>query len=145
MMRPENRFATVLLAAGAVVLLAAIALGEHMGDRVMTEAVSSGNLGTTTLVTPVPTASPGPGGPDLRSSSTLSAAPDPHFPDPRIPPKPLPTVERPPAPSPTPTWTPNPNLPIWDQTANPSPAPSSTTFSEESTQTTAPEPTPTPG
>ena len=136
MMQPENRFATLVLAAGAVVLLTSIAVGERMGDRVMTEAVSSGNLGTTTLVTPVPTSSLATDSPDLKNSATLSGAPDPHFPDPRVPPKPLPTAEQPPTPSPTPTWTPNPNLPIWDQTAHPSPAPSTTTFSQESTQAT---------
>lgn len=135
----------MILAAGVIVLLAAILLGEHMGDRVMTEAADNGNLSQTPLITPVPQPTAGPYGPDWKSSQTLAAAGDPHFPDPRIPPKPLPTAERPPTPSPTPTWTPNPKVPIWDQTRIPSPSPSSTTFSEDSTQASeSPEPTPTP-
>jgi hypothetical protein len=144
-MNAPNRFATMILAAGVVVLLAAILLGEHMGDRVMTEATENDNLSQTPLITPVPQPTDGPYGPDWKSTQTLAAAGDPHFPDPRIPPKPLPTPERPPEPSPTPTWTPNPNLPIWDQTKIPSPTPATTTFSEESTQASpSPEPTPTP-
>lgn len=145
MMKPPNRFATTVLAAGVVVLLIAIAIGERMGDRVMTEAAESGNLSTTPIVTPVPEATSGPYGPDWKNSQTLAAAPDPRFPDPRVPPKALPTPPQSPSPSPTPTWTPNPNVPIWDQTAPPSPSPSSTTFSEDSTPPSAtPEPTSTP-
>jgi hypothetical protein len=142
MMNPQNRFATAVLAAGVVVLLVAILVGEHMGDRVMTEAAENGNLNTTPLITPVPDATSAPYGPDWKNTQTLAAAPDPHFPDPRIPPKPLPTVPPSPSPSPTPTWTPNPNIPIWDQTPPPSPSvsPSSTTLSTGSA-----EPSPSPG
>jgi len=144
-MNAPNRFATTILAAGVVVLLVAILLGEHMGDRVMTEATENGNISQTPLITPIPQQTDGPYGPDWKSSQTLAAAGDPRFPDPRIPPKPLPTPERPPAPSPTPTWTPNPSLPIWDQTKIPSPTPATTTFSEESTEASpSPVPTPTP-
>ncbi len=145
MLNPQNRFVTAVLAAGVVVLLVAILLGEHMGDRVMTEAAENGNLNTTPLITPVPDATNGPYGPDWKNTQTLAAAPDPGFPDPRIPPKPLPTVDLPPSPSPTPTWTPNPNIPIWDQTPPPSPQASATTFSENSSEaspTPAPSPTP---
>jgi hypothetical protein len=147
MMNPQNRFATVVLAAGVVVLLVAILLGEHMGDRVMTEAAENGNLNTTPLITPVPEPTSGPYGPDWKNTQTLAAAPDPDFPDPRIPPKPLPTVPRSPSPSPTPTWTPNPNIPIWDQTPPPSPSasPESTTFSSGSAgPSPSPEASPTP-
>ncbi|HUN28521.1 MAG TPA: hypothetical protein VMV65_01830 [Alphaproteobacteria bacterium] len=135
----------MILAAGVIVLLAAILLGEHMGDRVMTEAADSGNLTQTPLVTPVPQPTDGPYGPDWKRSQTLAAAPDPHFPDPRVPPKPLPTPERSATPSPTPAWTPNPKLPIWDQTEIPSPSPSVTTFSQDSTAASpSPGPTPSP-
>jgi hypothetical protein len=143
MMNPSNRFATGVLAAGVVVLLIAIVLGEHMGDRVMTEAAENGSLSTTPIVTPVPEATNGPYGPDWKNSQALAAAPDPHFPDPRVPPKPLPTPSQAPSPSPTPTWTPNPNIPIWDQTRLPSPSPSATTFEEDSSQSSVPSPTPT--
>ncbi|HTV91081.1 MAG TPA: hypothetical protein VMG98_00025 [Verrucomicrobiae bacterium] len=141
----RDRFVTMVLGAGVVVLLAAILLGEHMGDRVMVEAADSGNLTQTPLITPVPQPTDRPYGPDWKNSQPLAAAGDPRFPDPRIPPKPLPTPERTPSPSPTPTWTPNPNVPIWDQTRLPSPSPSATTFSEESTDASgSPGPTPTP-
>ena len=144
-MNASKRFATVLLATGVVVLLVAILLGEHMGDRVMTEAAENDNLSQTPLITPVPQPTDGPYGLDWKRSQTLAAAGDPHFPDPRIPPKPLPTPSQPPSPSPTPSWTPNPKLPIWDQTLIPSPSPASTTFSEDSTQASpSPEPTATP-
>jgi hypothetical protein len=143
-MNASKRYATMLLAAGVVVLLVAILLGEHMGDRVMTEA-DNDNLSQTPLITPVPQPTDGAYGLDWKRSQTLAAAGDPHFPDPRVPPKPLPTPSQPPSPSPTPSWTPNPKLPIWDQTRLPSPSPGSTTFSEDSTQASAsPEPTPTP-
>jgi hypothetical protein len=130
-MNPSNRFATMLLAAGVVVLLVAIVLGEHMGDRVMTEAAENGNLNTTPIVTPVPESTTGAYGPDWKNTQTLAAAPDPRFPDPRVPPKPLPTPEQPPTPKPTPTWTPNPNIPIWDQTKLPSATPSPTEAPED--------------
>lgn len=126
-MDPSRRFATAILAAGVLVLLGAIALGEHMGDRVLVQAADSGLTNQAVIVTPLPVdASSGPYGPDWRSSQTLSAAADPGFPDPRIPPKPLPTPHAPPTvkPTPTPFWTPNPNEPIWDQTELPSASPS---------------------
>ncbi len=123
-------------------LLLAILLGEHMGDRVMIEAAENGSLSTTPIVTPVPEATTGPFGPDWKNSQALAAAPDPHFPDPRVPPKPLPTPSQAPSPTPTPTWTPNPNVPIWDQTKLPSPTPSATTFEEDSSKSGSPSPSP---
>lgn len=114
-MDPSKRFITLVLAAGVLVLFAAIAIGQRMGDRVLGQAANSGPAAMP-LITPAPSASPIPYGPDWKRSQTLAAAPDPGFPDPRIPPKPLPTL--PPTPKPAPathTPTPNPNLPIWDQ------------------------------
>ncbi|MGB6986377.1 MAG: hypothetical protein WBD74_10435 [Candidatus Aquilonibacter sp.] len=147
MMNRSNRFVTALLGAGVVVLLVAIALGEHMGDRVLTEAAENGSLSTTPIVTPVPEATTGPYGPDWKNSQTLAAAPDPRFPDPRVPPKPLPTAEPPPTPKPTPTWTPNPNIPIWDQSRPPNSTPTPTDAPEDYLPAAAgstPAPTPTP-
>lgn len=114
-MEPSKRFITIVLAAGVVVLIAAIAIGEHMGDKVLGQAANSGPAAMP-LVTPAATATTEPYGPDWKRSQTLAAAGDPGFPDPRVPPKPLPTL--PPTPKPTPvthTPTPNPNLPVWDQ------------------------------
>lgn len=126
-MDPNRRFLTLVLALGTAVLLAAILVGERMGDNVMANAVDKGGtLASSVVVTPAPSQSPGPYGPGWAASDALSAPPDPHFPDPRVPPQPLPT--RPPAtPAPTPapsTPTPNPNIPIWRQQPLPTMAPS---------------------
>lgn len=126
-MDPSKRFITTVLATGALVLLAAIFIGERMGSRVFVQIPDSGSVGNTEIVTPLPASTPGDGyGPDWKRSQTLTAAGDPGFPDPRVPPVPLPT----PVPTPKqlrtphPRWTPNPNLPIWDQTSPPSVSPS---------------------
>ena len=115
-MDPSKRFATLVLAAGVVVLLLAIVLGERMGDRVLVQAADNGASNAQVIVTPLPAgATAEPYGLNWRSSQTLAAVPDPGFPDPRVPPKPLPTAQPRPTPTPTPKWTPNPNVPIWDQ------------------------------
>ena len=126
-MDPSKRFVTYVLAAGVLVLLAAIAIGEHMGDRVLGRA-NDRALSSVPVVTltPQPVQSIGPYGPDWKRSQTLSAAGDPGFPDPRVPPKPVPTPEPTPKPTtrPSPIRTLNPNVPIWDQTPIPSVQPS---------------------
>jgi len=125
-MDPSKRFVTIVLAIGVVVLLAAIYVGQRMGTRVLVQATNSGNLDTTPVVTPVPAQTPVSYGPDWKREQTITAAGDPGFPDPRVPPKPLPTLEPTPTPNPqrTPKWTPNPNIPIWDQTPPSSGSPS---------------------
>lgn len=148
-MNSSKRFVTAVLALGVIVLLVAIILGERMGDRVLTDAADSGSDTQTPLVTPLPEAtSTGDYGPDWKATQALAAAPDPHFPDPRIPPKPLPTLATPsPSPKPTPTWTPNPdsNVPVWDQTPPPSPSPSGSPSSSagDTTKVASPPPDPT--
>jgi hypothetical protein len=124
------RLPTLLLAAGAVVLLLAVALGERLGSRVIGQATEQTLQSVIPqAVTPAPDASPQPYGPDWKRSQALSAAGDPRFPDPRVPPQPLPTLPPTPKPRPTPvpTPTPNPNIPIWRQsplpTINPSASP----------------------
>ena len=96
-------------------LLIAVFVGERMGNRVIGQATGAA-LESTPAVSPA-AATAAPYGPDWKRSQALSAAGDPHFPDPRVPPQPLPTPLPAPTHSPTPllTPTPNPNIPIWRQ------------------------------
>ena len=135
---PTNRLPTILLAAGAAVLLLAILLGERMGDTVLGQ-VARGNVTLPVAITPEPLQTSGPFGPDWKRSMTLTAAADPRFPDPRVPPQPLPT--RPPE-TPAPvshTATPNPNIPVWRQQPMPTPTVAPIAIPTEE-PTTAPQP-----
>jgi len=132
---PSRRFLTIVLGLGTFVLLAAIAIGESMGDRVLVGAVGNQLNGVHVVeITPGPASTSPPFGPDWKRSQALAAAPDPRFPDPRVPPVPLPT------PIPTPSFKPkalnpnalvspsaqatyNPNIPIWRQKPLPTAAP----------------------
>lgn len=130
-MHPSTRFPTLLLAAGAVVLLIAVAVGERMGSRVIGQATEQTLQSVIPqAITPAPDATPRPYGPDWKRSQALSAAADPHFPDPRVPPVPLPTLPPTPKPTATPvrivTPTPNPNIPIWRQKPLPTVNPNGT-------------------
>ena len=125
------KFPTIVLAAGALVLLVAVFIGQKMGDRVMQQATEMQLQSTTPTAIPSPEDSAPQGyGPDWKRSQALSAAGDPRFPDPRVPPKPLPTAPPAPKPTATPMATPtiNPNVPIWRQkplpTFRPTEAPS---------------------
>jgi hypothetical protein len=114
---PPTRLPTILLAAGAAVLLIAVAIGERMGSRVISQATEQNLQSVAPVVSAAPGSSAQPYGPDWKRSQALSAAGDPRFPDPRVPPQPLPTPEptAKPRPTPVPTATPNPNIPIWRQ------------------------------
>lgn len=151
MLDPSNRFATIVLAAGTVVLLVAIALGERMGSRVLGEATQQGLQSVTAVApSPAPTDSQAPYGPDWKRSETLSSAADPRFPDPRVPPHPLPTAIPTPKVTPTPyvpsTPTPNPNVPIWRQQPMPTatPLPSEVPSAESSPASSPPSSQPQP-
>jgi hypothetical protein len=141
-MDPSKRFSAVVLALGTVVLLAAIAIGQVMGYRVLNQSTElHPAVLPTVLVTPEPIGTSGPAyGPDWHRTQTLSAAPDPGFPDPRVPPVPLPTPTPTPKPTPAPLPTPTPNLniPIWDRSPFPTMAPSPSA----SPSSGAPEPSP---
>jgi hypothetical protein len=120
------RVPTIVLAAGALVLILAVVLGERMGNRVIGQATEQQLQSVVPVaVSPSPDASQQPYGPDWKRSQALSAAGDPRFPDPRVPPQPLPTIPPTPKPTPTPvpTATPNPNIPIWRQKPLPTVAP----------------------
>jgi hypothetical protein len=125
---PSKRFAALVLALGSLVLLLAIGVGQRMGYRLLGQSTGLTPVILPTIrVTPEPIyAGGGAYGPDWRRSQTLSGAPDPGFPDPRVPPAPLPTrAPAPPAPSPTHSKTPpNPNIPVWRQSPVPTQAPS---------------------
>lgn len=136
-----------MLAAGAAVLLVAVAVGERMGNRVIGQAGDQSLQSVLPqAVTPAPNASPQAYGPDWKRSQALSAAGDPHFPDPRVPPQPLPTLAPTPKPKPTPspTATPNPNIPIWRQSPLPTYAPSESPSAEDSGLPSSPTPEPSP-
>jgi hypothetical protein len=136
-----------LLAAGAAVLLIAVAIGERMGSRVIGQATEQNLRSVAPVVSASPGATPHSYGPDWKRSQALSAAGDPRFPDPRVPPQPLPTLEPTPKPKPTPvpTPTPNPNIPIWRQRPFPTILPSSTP-AEQSSEPPSPSPAePSPG
>ena len=146
MLDPSKRFITVVLALGMVVLIAAIAIGERAGDRVIGQ-VTEKRLESVAPVTVTPAPSQtgaAPYGPDWKRTDVMAAAPDPVFPDPRVPPIPLPTPPPPPkyrptpaATSPSPSPTPNMNLPIWRRAA---PLPTATP-----TGSASPEGSPVPG
>jgi hypothetical protein len=130
-MHRSTRFLTVLLACGAAVLLLAVAIGERMGNRVIGQATEQTLQSVIPQeVTPAPDATPVPYGPDWKRSQALTASGDPRFPDPRVPPQPLPTLAPTPPPRPKPLGSPlpptptiNPNIPIWRQQPLPTAAP----------------------
>ncbi|MFN2448455.1 MAG: hypothetical protein ABR508_01495 [Candidatus Baltobacteraceae bacterium] len=152
MLDPSKRFITLVLALGIVVLVAAIALGERAGDKVIGQVTEKRltSIGPIT-VTPAPQATVMPYGPDWKRTDVMAAATDPGFPDPRIPPEP------PPTPMPLPKYTlapvrpgkaaphrvkatPNLDVPIWRREAplpTPTPLPSGSPAPSESPSPTA--------
>jgi hypothetical protein len=116
---PSKRFLTIILASGTLVLLAAVAIGQSMGDRVIGQVTEHRLNSLSTIdVTPAPLATTAPYGPNWQRTQALAAAPDPGFPDPRVPPQALPVVQTS-APAArvvkAATPTPNPKLPVWRQ------------------------------
>ncbi len=127
MLDPSKRLITLVLLLGIAVLVTAISFGEHAGDKVIGQ-VTEKRLDSIApiTVTPAPIQkSASPYGPNWKRTVVMAAAPDPVFPDPRVPPLPLPTPGHPspkpkPKPTelaPTPSPTPNMNLPIWRRNA----------------------------
>lgn len=135
MLDPSKRFLTVVLSLGILVLIAGIALGQRAGDRVIGQ-VTEKRLRSIAPVTVTPAPRKKTAniyGPDWKRTDVMAAAPDPGFPDPRIPPVPPPTPLPPPKSTPppkitpTPTPTPNLNVPIWRRAAPmPTPTPEET-------------------
>jgi hypothetical protein len=147
---PSKRFITLVLLLGIAVLITAISFGEHAGDKVIGQVTEKrlDSIAPVT-VTPAPVQkSASPYGANWKRTEVMSAADDPQFPDPRVPPLPLPTAPPPlkhratPSPQPafaTPTPTPNMNLPIWRRNA---PLPTATPFVPGSPPGGSPTPSP---
>jgi Wiskott-Aldrich syndrome protein len=115
---PSKRFLTVVLLLGAIVLITAVAIGNRMAERVLHQATERGESGVpNTIVTPTPEATAGgPMGPNWKKTQIMAAATDPAFPDPRVPPAPLPT-----RPTPAPAPTRGPRTPPPPPTPSPTP------------------------
>jgi len=141
-MDPSKRFATIVMALGIVVLVSAIAIGERAGDRAIGQVTEKRlqSIAPITVAPASPDATVAPYGPDWKRTDVMAAAPDPGFPDPRVPPAPLPTPSPVPSytpppfvapssgPAPTPRATPNLSLPVWRRNRPlPTIAPSATT------------------
>ncbi len=154
---PSKRFATIVMALGVVVLVAAIAIGERAGDRVIGQVTEKRleSIAPITVAPAAPEATVVPYGPDWKRTDVMAAAPDPGFPDPRVPsvapppPTPIPNYTPPPFVAPTtgprPKVTPNLSLPIWRRSAplptvapaeasTPAPAASGTPQAEQTSQ-----------
>lgn len=147
MLDPSKRFVTTVLFLGIVVLVAAIALGERAGDRVIGQVTEKRLSSIAPItVTPAPQGTVVPYGPDWKRTDVMAAAPDPGFPDPRVPPVPPPTPMPEPKYTPpplrnahmAPPATPNVNVPIWRREA---PMPTAT---PESTGSPGATPSPSP-
>lgn len=149
---PSKRFLTIVLALGIAVLIAAIALGERAGDRVIGQVTEKrlDSIAPVTVTPAPPQKSAAPYGPNWKRTEVMTAATDPGFPDPRVPPVPPPTLPPPPKHTPTPqptaaapTPTPNLNVPIWRRAA---PLPTATPANEGTANPSAgPTVTPVPG
>ncbi len=154
-MDSSKRFATIVMALGIVVLVSAIAIGERAGDRAIGQVTEKRleSIAPITVAPAAPDATVAPYGPDWKRTDVMAAAPDPGFPDPRVPPaapptpSPVPRFTPPPfvAPTsaPTPRATPNLSLPIWRRneplptvtpSAEPSPTPTGSPQPEQTTQ-----------
>jgi serine/threonine-protein kinase len=97
---------SLLLVAGAGLLIVSILIGERLGDRVMLQTAERAPVASE-LVTAVPDAAPtdarDPA--DWKRLQVIAVATDPGFPDPRVtrPPAPRPPATRSPTPTPAPT------------------------------------------
>jgi hypothetical protein len=106
---------SLLLIAGSIVLLIAIAVGNSMGNHVLGAVTSRAAFSSTPVPIATPSAASDEQGDVLnRPHQILSVATDPAFPDPRITPEPPPPATPKPSPKPSPS-------PTFDDNAEPSP------------------------
>ncbi|GAC1415726.1 MAG: hypothetical protein NVSMB64_25940 [Candidatus Velthaea sp.] len=111
-MRSRRPALSVTLVVGALILLISIAIGQRLGDRVLSQATDRHSPIVGPVTTPVPDRSDAALEKNWKREQVISVATDPAFPDPRVTPKPKPK------PTPVPA-TPTPRPP----TAAPSVAP----------------------
>ena len=109
----SRRPRTALIFVGmGILLLAAIAIGQQIGDHALFTATQRRLEFPDDTITPVPDATAS-GDTELLSKNwkrlqVVSVATDPAFPDPRVTPPPTPTPRPTPVPTPTPRPTPSP-------------------------------------
>jgi hypothetical protein len=121
---PSRRFLSWSLIAGSIVLLVAIAIGNQLGERVLSQVTERTQpLPTPIAPSPVPTQSQGPQ--SWKQVQVTAVATDPHFPDPRVTPPRPPTPKPTPSPTPVPTPSPSFNPFFGPAIASPQPAPPS--------------------
>jgi hypothetical protein len=138
---PRRPALSVLLVAGALVLLVSILIGQRLGDRVLLQTEQRLPLAGS-VITPVPAPSvTDPGDLHWKRLQVVSVATDPAFPDPRVTPTPPPT----PRPTPKPTASARPTerpTPLPAYTSPPLPVPIASHSPEAEEATTAPVPQP---
>ncbi|MBV8750791.1 MAG: hypothetical protein JO103_13885 [Candidatus Eremiobacteraeota bacterium] len=131
---------SVLLVAGALVLLVSILIGQKLGDRVLLQTEQRVPIAASGI-TPVPEANPTDQA-ELKNWKRLqvvAVATDPAFPDPRVTPPPTPAPRAAP-PTPKRTPTPPPQTPSGIYTSPPLPIPL-VSHDPNEVETEAPSPT----
>ncbi|MFN2461458.1 MAG: hypothetical protein ABR591_12355 [Candidatus Velthaea sp.] len=96
-MRSRKPALSLTLVAGAVLLLGAIAIGQRLGDRVLSQVTQRRTPIVGPIATPVPETSDAGFKRNWKREQVVSVATDPAFPDPRITPRPTPRPTPPPA------------------------------------------------
>jgi len=119
-MGPRAGFSALLVLAG-IVLLAAIAIGNRMGDHVLGASQRRPDVAPTILpTTAAPYAASTPRGLGWKHRDVISVATDPAFPDPRVtPPTPTPSPSAAPTPAGLPPEAPLPAAPADPPTSAP--------------------------
>lgn len=107
-MRNRRPRLSLLFVGGALLLLAAIYVGQRLGDGVLTQATERQVPVVSPSSTPIAESSDPAREQNWRREKVISVATDPAFPDPRATPKPTPTPAPTPVPTPKPTPTPTP-------------------------------------
>jgi hypothetical protein len=109
-MRSRRPRTALTLVGMGIVLLAAVAVGQQIGEHTIFGATERRVQIPEQVITPVPEDTPGVNEEISRNWKRLqvvSVATDPAFPDPRVTPTPVPTPRPTPTPKPTPVPTPN--------------------------------------